>query len=287
MTRRHLPRRCAFSLTELLVAIGVIAVLLALLMPVLARARRAARAATCAANLNQLGQAMLLYVQQNNGRLPAAHRFVQDPAVYADSRWWSWDDAIAPLLGPVDAAMQTELNGPYTSAPSPLLRCPMDEGRAPPGYVDGQPIGGVRSYSMTSARQGNSGRWTRGMGADGVGPRFRYVILSDARDASRTLLLVENHCDDHAGGNIAGGASAYAAIEAPLYQGGRPVPGTTGGPSNWTAAPPAHDGAWNYLFCDGHVERLPPGSTVTRAPEVGEEAALAAPSGMWTRETDD
>ena len=50
-----------FSLVELLVAVGVIAVLVAIALPVLAGARRAARATVCAANLQQLGVATSVY----------------------------------------------------------------------------------------------------------------------------------------------------------------------------------------------------------------------------------
>lgn len=61
---------CAFTLVELLVVIGVIAVLISLLLPALARARRSAQEVTCSSNLRQIGLAMVLYEQEFK-RFPA------------------------------------------------------------------------------------------------------------------------------------------------------------------------------------------------------------------------
>jgi prepilin-type N-terminal cleavage/methylation domain-containing protein/prepilin-type processing-associated H-X9-DG protein len=53
--------RRAFTLIEILVVIGVLALLAALLFPVFAQARARTRQTACASNLRQLGQAMALY----------------------------------------------------------------------------------------------------------------------------------------------------------------------------------------------------------------------------------
>ncbi len=59
--------RSAFTLVELLVVIGISAVLIALLLPTLNRAREQANAIKCLSNLRQLGQAMVMYNTNNNG----------------------------------------------------------------------------------------------------------------------------------------------------------------------------------------------------------------------------
>lgn len=59
-----------FTLLELLAVIAIIGTLAAILLPALARAREASNRASCAVNLSQLGLAMHMYAQENEGNLP-------------------------------------------------------------------------------------------------------------------------------------------------------------------------------------------------------------------------
>ncbi len=68
----HSGQKSAFTLVELLVVIGIIALLLAILLPVLSRARESSRRALCLSNINQLGRAVLLYAHDNKDVLPDA-----------------------------------------------------------------------------------------------------------------------------------------------------------------------------------------------------------------------
>src|SRR5689334_10677711 len=60
-------RRRAFTLVELLVVIGIIAILISVLLPTLSRARESARRTACISNLRQLGMALRMYSQENDG----------------------------------------------------------------------------------------------------------------------------------------------------------------------------------------------------------------------------
>jgi prepilin-type N-terminal cleavage/methylation domain-containing protein/prepilin-type processing-associated H-X9-DG protein len=65
--------RKAFTLVELLVVIGIIAVLVGLLLPALAKARDSANAVKCASNLRGIGQAIAQYVTENQNTFPPSN----------------------------------------------------------------------------------------------------------------------------------------------------------------------------------------------------------------------
>jgi prepilin-type processing-associated H-X9-DG protein len=73
-------RTSAFTLVELLVVIGIIALLIALLLPTLSKAREQSKRTACLSNLRSLGQALYLYAHDQKDFLPNHNK----PGVYYD-----------------------------------------------------------------------------------------------------------------------------------------------------------------------------------------------------------
>jgi prepilin-type N-terminal cleavage/methylation domain-containing protein/prepilin-type processing-associated H-X9-DG protein len=69
----------AFTLIELLVVIGIIGILTSLLMPAFSRAKGKASDTKCISNLRQIGIGLVIYADENNGRLPYAERLPTSP----------------------------------------------------------------------------------------------------------------------------------------------------------------------------------------------------------------
>ena len=63
-----------FTLVELLVVIGIIALLVAILLPVMARARESARRTQCASNLRQYALGTIILAQNNKQHYRLSHR---------------------------------------------------------------------------------------------------------------------------------------------------------------------------------------------------------------------
>jgi len=93
----HKVWKPAFTLTELLVVISVLALLAALLLPVLARARDRARQATCLSNLRQVETAHQLYVGDWDEQLADWWQLAPErPAPFGMLRFWP--EYLAPYL---------------------------------------------------------------------------------------------------------------------------------------------------------------------------------------------
>lgn len=236
--RTHSPQRArAFTLVELLVVIGIIALLIAILMPSLSKARQIAVRIKCATNLKNMGNAMTMYTQQYS-YYPAATGF-NGASPYA-----IWPTRLRPFLNKEqmifwcpaqETGFQWQKNVKGTAG-APQSGFGYEEGEVllsvssvpfSYGYNDwgtSEPVVQDPDLTFTSSQ--------RGLGGDvgpGAGIPVRELRVSRVRNASDMIAIADNTSDARWDFNI---------DPKDIYE----VPGKI------------HNKGCNVLFVDGHVQ---------------------------------
>lgn len=91
-------KRSGFTLIELLVVIAIIAILAALLFPVFTKARESANISACTNNMKQIGTALQLYRESNNGCIPLANNIWYINYQDARTQVYNYFDALHPYM---------------------------------------------------------------------------------------------------------------------------------------------------------------------------------------------
>jgi prepilin-type processing-associated H-X9-DG protein/prepilin-type N-terminal cleavage/methylation domain-containing protein len=229
------PRTQGLTLVEMLIVLGIIALIAAILFPVLGRAREAGRRASCLSNLRQLGTAFQQYATDAGRRYPRAGVYTQ----FAGHTGWApgnghWvagtaDEPIA-CIGPdrplgsgcteVGEYRNNWKANPEAGALFPYIRsaavfiCPSNSTGRPKRL----------SYSMNCA--------VSGLHDVRIKQPSDIVLLIDEEEANDGYFFAIN--DGPAGSTASG----------------QPTDSTD-------ALTPIHNSGGNLLFCDGHAKFFP------------------------------
>lgn len=215
-------RGAGFTLVELLVVIGIIAMLIAVLLPALAASRQQATNVKCLSNLRQLAQFAFAYCAENNGAFPLAYwDYDKDRSPEA-----SWDYIIEHING-VRTVQPGILFG--RRGGTSVAQCPSYDRSIPGGDA-------FTGYNYNTSYIG--GRFTQ----DGNDHRAS-AKLGKLRDPVHTALFGD--------GEYASGPNKYMRAPFPSPEDPSSAEVHASGSQGFR-----HRNATNVAFADGHAESV-------------------------------
>ena len=261
--RRRPAGAGAFTLLEVLIVVGVIALLATILLTAISKARESSRRVSCLNNVQNVARAIISYTADNENAFPASASITT--ANDADWVWWQTNridqigaHGIGKLLGNLDSRSQTGLAA---------LRCPADSRLASGGYLDAVAGSGPPGYPFSYVINGLMCAGAPDFGANRPAnlpsnPSARSMTA--VKDAANKILVFEEDArtiDD--GNGILIPNNEFTNLISLRHEGfdgldktdaKDPVKATAASPTQLIVSNPGKSG--NVAFCDGHAEAV-------------------------------